>query len=131
MWIVDSSVWIDYFNGKVTPQTEILDRALGRRELGVGDIIVCEVLQGFRRQRDFDLAQNALLSLPVYTFGGVDLAIRSAENYRMLRARGITLRSTIDCLIATFVIQYRFTLLHSDRDFSPFQQHLGLEVVEP
>ena len=129
MWIVDSSVWIDYFNGVVTPQTDLLDAALGRRELGVGDIILCEVLQGFRRQRDFDRARTALLRLPVFTLGGVELAIRSAQNYRDLRGRGITIRRTLDCLIATFVIAQGFSLLHSDQDFAPFEQYFGLEVV--
>lgn len=130
MWIVDSSVWIDYFNGVATPQTDVLDAALGQRELGIGDIILCEVLQGFRRQRDFTRAQRALLTLPVFSIINTDLAIRNAENYRMLRRRGITIRSTIDCLIATFVIQQGFSLLHSDRDYTPFEEHLGLNIVQ-
>lgn len=129
MWIVDSSVWIDYFNGAPTPQTDRLDAALGVEELGIGDLILCEVLQGFRRQRDFDRAQTALLALPVYGMGGRELALRSANHYRMLRERGITVRKTMDCLIATFVIAKGFHLLHSDHDFDPFALHLGLAVV--
>ena len=129
MWIVDSSVWIDYFNGDTTPQTDRLDAALGVEELGIGDLILCEVLQGFRRQSDFDRAQTAMLALPVFVMGGRDLALRSANHYRILRQRGITVRKTLDCLIATFVIAQGFSLLHCDRDFDPFALHLGLDVV--
>ena len=129
MWIIDSSVWIDYFNGQVTPQTETLDAALGARDVGLGDIILCEVLQGYRRQRDFETARQALLQFPIYTIGGAEIAIKSAENFRLLRRKGITVRKTIDCLIATFVIEQGFSLLHSDRDFDPFEMHLGLNVV--
>jgi predicted nucleic acid-binding protein len=129
MWIVDSSVWIDYFGGKVTPQTELLHEALGWQEIGIGDIILCEVLQGYRRQKDYDAARRALLQFPVYTVGGTEIALRSAENYRALRRRGITIRKTIDCLIATFAIERGLTLLHCDRDFDPFETHLGLRVV--
>lgn len=130
MWIVDSSVWIDYFNGAVTPQTDLLHAALGRRELGLGDLVLCEVLQGFQRQREFMAARRALASLPVFTMGGAEMAVKSAENFRTLRRRGVTIRRTLDCLIATFVIERGFHLLHSDRDFLPFVTHLGLAVVE-
>lgn len=130
MWIVDSSVWIDYFNGAVTPQTDLLHAALGRRQLGLGDLILYEVLQGFQRQREFMAARRALASLPVFTMGGGALAVKSAENFRTLRRRGVTIRRTLDCLIATFVIERGFLLLHSDRDFLPFVTHLGLAVVE-
>jgi predicted nucleic acid-binding protein len=130
MWIVDSSVWIDYFNGAITPQTDALHNALGKRELGVGDLILCEVLQGFQRQREFTRARTAMLSLPVFTMGGAAIAIKSAQNYRTLRGQGVTIRRTIDCLIATFVIEQGFTLLHSDQDFAPFEQYLGLDVVQ-
>lgn len=129
MWIVDSSVWIDYFGGTATEQTDLLHAALGQRPIGLGDIILCEVLQGFRDQRDFDMARRALFRFPVFTFGGVDLALKSAENYRMLRRRGVTVRKTVDCLIATFVMERGFTLLHNDRDFDPFEDYLGLDVV--
>lgn len=129
MWIVDASVWIDYFGGKVTPQTELLHQALGWRALGLGDIILCEVLQGYRRQEDYDAARRALLQFPVYTIGGIEIALRSAENYRALRRQGITIRKTIGCLIATFAIERGLTLLHSDRDFDPFEEHLGLRVA--
>ncbi len=129
MWLIDSSVWIDYFNGTQTPQTNRLDSALGVRPLAVGDIILTEVLQGFRHRKDFELAKSALLTLDVFQLGGVDLAIKSAENFRTLRRRGITVRKTIDCLIATFAIENNFPLLHTDRDFDPFEKYLGLTVV--
>lgn len=129
MWLIDSSVWVDYFNGVATPQCDLLDAALGREELCLGDLILCEVLQGFRQQTDFEQAREALLSFPVYSMGGVPLALQSAENYRNLRKRGITVRKTMDCLIATFAIMNDLWLLHKDRDFDPFEQHLGLKVV--
>jgi len=129
MWIVDSSVWIDYFNGAETPQTNILHAALGKYQLGLTDIILAEVLQGFRHDKDFHVARQTLLQFSVYSMGGVELAIKSAENYRFLRRRGITARKTIDCLIATFVIEFGFSLLHSDRDFDPFEKHLALQVA--
>ena len=129
MWIVDSSVWIDYFDGRITPQTDLLHAALGWQPIGLGDIILCEVLQGYRRQQDFDTARRALLHFPVYTIGGIEIALKSAESYRALRRQGITIRKTIDCLLATFVIERGFTLLHNDRDFDPFEMHLGLQVA--
>lgn len=130
MWIVDSSVWIDYFNGVASPETDWLDASLGQRELGVLDIVLCEVLQGFRHDSDFEQARDALLALPLFIVGGQRLAIQSAVNYRQLRRRGITVRKTIDCLIATFVIEEGHTLLHCDGDFDPFVAHLGLQVVD-
>jgi len=129
MWIVDSSVWIDYFRGEVTSQTDLLDAALGQREIGLGDLILTEVLQGFRRQQDFDTARDALLRFPVFAIGGVEIALKGAENFSTLRRLGITVRKTVDCLIATFVIENGFSLLHSDRDFDPFETWLNLDVV--
>ena len=129
MWLIDSSVWIDYFNGVATPQTDRLDAALGHEPLCLGDIILCEVLQGFQHQDEFEQAKIALLSFPIYILGGVELAVKSAENYRALRRHGITVRKTIDCLIATFAIANGMWLLHNDRDFDPFETYLGLKVV--
>jgi len=129
VWLVDSSVWIDYFNGTITPQTDLLDASLGKRELALGDLILCEVLQGFARQSDFELARDTLLELPVYPLGGIVNALKAAENFQILRRRGVTVRKTIDCLIATFALEHGLTLLHSDGDFDPFAQHLGLMVA--
>jgi len=129
MWIVDSSVWIDYFDGEITLQTDLLHAALGQQAIGLGDIILCEVLQGYCHQRDFEAARQALLQFPIYTIGGTEMALKSATNYRFLRQRGITVRKTVDCMIATFVIERGFSLLHSDRDFNAFETHLGLDVI--
>ncbi len=128
--LVDSSVWIDYFNGQATLQTDYLDAILGRQEIVVGDLILAEVLQGFRHLKDFEQAQTALLKFPVMPMVGQDFAIQSANNYRAMRAKGITIRKTIDCLIATFCIENGFQLLHADRDFDPFAEHLDLQVVK-
>lgn len=130
MWIVDSTVWIDYFNGITTPQTDLLNVNLGQSELGLGDMILCEVLQGFRTQRDFEKARRVLMALPIYTMGGPNIAVKSAENYHTLRGLGITVRKTIDCVIATFVIERGFSLLHTDKDFEPFERYIGLKVVK-
>lgn len=129
MWIVDSSVWIDYFSGKDTSQTDLLHAALGQRAIGLDDIILCEVLQGYRYERDYESARQALLRFPIYAIGGIEIALKSAENYRALRRRGVTVRKTVDCLIATFAIERGFSLLHNDRNFDAFEIHLGLDVV--
>lgn len=129
MILVDSSVWIDYFKGAVTPQTEILDRWLGQEPLAIGDLILTEVLQGFDSERDFNMARKMLTSLTVVELGGQEIAIQAAKNYRALRKLGVTVRKTIDTVIATRCIESGYDLLHSDRDFEPFAQHLGLRVV--
>ena len=131
MILVDSSVWIDYFNGTATSQTDFLDRILGEQPILVGDLILAEVLQGFRRDDDFDAARRALLSFQVVEMLNPDLAVQSARNYRVLRAHGVTVRKTIDCLIATYCIETNHMLLHSDNDFDPFEAQLGLNVVHP
>lgn len=129
MILVDSSVWIDYFNGTITAQTEKLDSLLGNEPLAVGDLILTEVLQGFADERDFNHARRMLASLIVVELGGQRIAIQAAKNFRALRGRGITVRKTIDTVIATRCIEGGFTLLHNDRDFDPFAKHLGLRVV--
>ena len=126
MILVDSSVWIDYFRGTQTPQTEKLDGLLSREPIAVGDLILTEVLQGFGSERDFNEAKRLLTSLLVVELGGRDIAIQAARNFRILRAQGVTIRKTIDTVIATRCIESGFTLLHSDRDFDPFVQYLGL-----
>ncbi len=128
MTIVDSSVWIDYFNGNITRETELLDQLLGRVQLGVGDLIFTEVLQGFSVDADFYTAKSLLETLSFFNFGGKPIAIKSAENYRFLRKKGVTVRKTIDVIIATACLEYDFTLLHSDRDFIPFVNHFGLKT---
>lgn len=126
MILVDTSVWIDYFNGRDTPQTETLDALLGVEPLAIGDLILTEVLQGFRHDADFRIAKDLLTSLTVAELLGVENALRSAEHYRVLRKRGVTVRKTVDVIIATFCIAEGHALLFSDRDFEPFVTHLGL-----
>ncbi len=129
--IVDTTVWIDYFGGQPTPQVRWLHREMLRRRLGITDLTLCEVLQGIRQQKYYDLTQEMLLKYKVYTVGGMQLAITASQNYRVLRSKGYTIRTTIDCLIATFCIQNGLSLLHNDHDFDSFEQHLGLQVIHP
>ena len=130
MILVDSSVWIDYFKGTITPQTEKLDALLGREPLAIGDLILTETLQGFTEDRDFNAARKMLTSLVVVELGGQEVAIRAAKNFRALRVLGVTVRKTIDTVIATRCVESGYDLLHSDRDFDPFAKHLGLRVVD-
>ena len=129
MVLVDSSVWIAYFNGAATPETERLDALLSQEPIGLGDLILTEVLQGFRLDKDYRTAKKLLTSLTIYDLLGQDLAIRAADNYRMLRKRGITVRKTTDVIIASFCIQQNFRLLHADKDFLPFVEHLNLQAA--
>lgn len=126
MILVDSSVWIDYFRGTLTPQAERLDALLSHEPILTGDLILTEVLQGFGRERDFNQAKKLLTSLNVIELGGQDVAIQAAKNFRTLRARGVTVRKTIDTVIATRCIENDLALLYSDRDFDPFVEQLGL-----
>jgi predicted nucleic acid-binding protein len=121
-------VWIDYVNGVVTPQTNILDIELESSRLATGDLIIAEFLQGFREDSQFKEAKDLMDSLEYYDFVGKEMAINAAQNFRRLRKKGITIRKTIDVLIATFCIEYGFELLHSDRDFDPMEEVLGLKV---
>jgi len=127
--LVDSSVWIDYFRGKITAQSEMLDRLLGHEPLAIGDLILTEVLQRFVDERDFNNARKMLTSLISVELGGHGIAIQAAKNIRALRKLGVTVRKTIDTVIATRCIESRYDLLHNDRDFDPFAEHLGLRVV--
>ena len=129
MTLVDSSVWIDYFKGTITAQTERLDSLLGLEPLAIGDLILAEVLQGFNKERDFNDARKMLTSLIVVELGGQEIAIPAAKNVRRLRGLGVTVRKTIDTVIATRCIESEYDLLHNDRDFDPFAKHLGLRVV--
>ena len=129
MILVDSSVWIDYFKGTITPQTEKLDQLLGQEPLAIGDLMLTEVLQGFAGERDFNQARKMLTSLTVVELCGQEIAIQAAKNYKALRALGVTVRKTIDTVIATRCIESGYDLLHNDRDLDPFAVHLGLRVV--
>ena len=129
MILVDSSVWIDYFKGTVTTQTDKLDSLLGQEPLAIGDLILTEVLQGLDNEQDFNDARKMLTSLIVIELGGEGIAIQAAKNFRALRRLGVTVRKTIDTVIATRCIESGYDLLHNDRDFDPFAKHLGLRVV--
>jgi len=129
--IVETGVWVDFFRGVRNPQTEWVLREAGERTLGTLDLILCEVLHGVPREADYARIKEKMLELEVYNSGGQQIALESAENYRQLRARGITIRKTIDCIIATYCIRHSHALLHRDRDFDPFEKYLGLRVVRP
>jgi hypothetical protein len=129
MILVDSSVWIDYFNGRDTPQTDKLDELLEIELLGIGDLILTEVLQGFRVDNDYRTAKKVLTSLTVFNMLGLKIAIKSAENFRILRKQGITIRKTNDVIITTFCLENDHSLLFSDKDFIPFVKYFGLNAV--
>lgn len=129
MLVVDSTVWIDYFNGVKNPQTDYLDAILDKKPILVGDLILAEVLQGFRHDPDFEKARRTLGKFTQVHMVSPMLAIQSARNYRALRKKGITVRKTIDCLIATYCIENDYELLHNDGDFDGYEMHLGLRVV--
>ncbi len=130
MIIADTSVWIDYFAGRPTLQAlRLHDELLPSQRVGIGDLILCEVLQGIREENEFERVRQRLLVLQVLSVCDLDIAVQAARNYRYLRAQGITIRRTVDCLIATFCIERGHVLLHNDRDFDGFQEHLGLLVV--
>ncbi|MHB2040150.1 MAG: type II toxin-antitoxin system VapC family toxin [Acidiferrobacteraceae bacterium] len=131
MIVVDTSVWIDYFNGVASPHTDLLDRLLSHERLVIGDIILTEVLQGFRRDTDFRQAQALLDTLEFRPMLGREIALLSAKNDRKLRRAGVTVRKTIDIMIGSFCVQNRHRLLHADRDFDPIEKHLGLSVLRP
>ena len=129
MIVVDSSVWIDYFRSADTPQVALLDSLFGRSPLAVGDLIAAEVLQGIRDEREFKWVKKTLDAFEHIDLAGYELAVKASENYRSLRAAGVTVRKTIDTLIATRCIEDGLTLLHADTDFLPFEKHLGLKVA--
>lgn len=131
MLLVDSSVWIDYFNGVKNAQTDYLDRVVDQVPILVGDLILAEVLQGFRKDSEFRQARDLLLRFSSAEMMNREIAVKSAQNFRYLRKKGITVRKTIGSLLATFCIEYGHELLHADHDFDGYEQHLGLRVIHP
>ena len=127
MIVVDSSVWIDYFAGVDCDTTERLENTLGQKPVAIGDLILTEVLQGFRHDKDYKIAKTLFEDVTVFEMLGMEMAIKSAENFRALRKKGITIRKTVDVIIATFCIDRKLPLLFSDKDFEPFVKHLKLE----
>ena len=131
MLVVDSTVWIDYFNGVENRQTDYLERIADQVPILIGDLILAEVLQGFREDADFERARRAFAKYMQVGMINPALALQSARNYRQLRRKGITLRKTMDSLIATYCIENEHELLHNDSDFNGYEEHLGLRVVHP
>jgi hypothetical protein len=131
MILVDSSVWIDYFNGRKTWQTNLLDYLLSDIPIIIGDLILAEILQGFRSDNDYKSAKSFLTDLPFRQIGGYQVVVQSAQNYRNLRKKGVTVRKTIDVIIGTYCIIEELPLLHDDRDFEPMVSHLSLKTLSP
>ena len=131
MIVVDTSVWIDYFNGIPAPGSELLDSMLGEQVLAVGDLILAELLQGFDSEADASRALGLIEPLEFLEMAGRDVAIESAANYRRLRRRGITVRKTMDMLIGTYCLMNGHELLHNDRDFDVLSEHFGLRSLRP
>ena len=126
MILVDSSVWIDFFNGTENAETDKLNEILGLEEVVIGDLILAEVLQGFKSDKDYKVAKDVLTSLTIHDLIGKELAIKSANNFRKLRKKGITIRKTADVIIATYCIENKIPLLFTDKDFAPFVKYLRL-----
>jgi predicted nucleic acid-binding protein len=126
MIVVDSGVWIDYFSGIDNKQTDKLDNTLGLKPVAIGDLILTEVLQGFRHDKDYKVARTLFEDVTIFEMLGVEMALKSADNFRVLREKGITIRKIADVIIASFCIDRKLALLFSDKDFKPFVKHLGL-----
>ena len=126
MILVDTSIWIDYFNGIENKETNILDTALIDGTVAIGDMIAMEILQGFRSDQDYNKAKKSLATLEQYEMFGKSMVVKCADNFRALRKKGITIRKTADVIIASFCIENKMPLLFSDRDFIPFVKHLNL-----
>ncbi|MDG1278038.1 MAG: PIN domain nuclease [Algoriphagus sp.] len=129
MIMVDSSVWIDYFNGKATLQSDFLNRILGIEDVCIGDLIMTEVLQGFTFDQDVKVAYELFNDLLIFDLVGKEIAYESAKSYRELRKKGVTVRKTMDMIIGTFCIKKNIRLLHSDKDFDPMVTYLNLKSV--
>jgi predicted nucleic acid-binding protein len=131
MTIVDTTVWIDYLRGAANQHTDWLDRELNRQRIGLTDLILCEILQGIVGGSTFTRVRRDLSRFEAFDTGGEAQAVAAARNYRFLRSNGHTARKTVDCMIATFCLTERHSLLHRDRDFDPFEKYLGLRVIHP
>jgi predicted nucleic acid-binding protein len=129
MIVADTSVWIDYVKGIVAPHTNLLDFELLHNRVITGDLIIVEFLQGFRNENDYRKAKQIMDSLEYHDLAGKDISIKAAQNFRRLRKNGVTVRKTIDVIIATFCIENDFELIHNDRDFDPMEEMLGLKVM--
>ena len=129
MIVVDTSVWIGHLrNQQSAPVNEL--RALENfGDILLGDLVLLEILQGARDERHSARMSTALRQFPIATMLGADLAVTAAGHYRTLRGLGFTIRKTADLIIATFCIAHGHSLLHDDRDFEPFAEHLSLQTL--
>lgn len=130
MVLVDTSVWIDYFRGIEARHTRILDEYLEEERIATGDLIISELMQGVKTRSQINAAHQIISRLEYFDLVGKEIAIKAAENYRVLREKGITIRKTIDNIIGTFCIENRIKLLHNDHDFDPMEKYLGLKVLK-
>lgn len=126
MILADTSIWIDFFNGKITTETDFLDSALADANVIIGDLIMLEILQGIRHDKDYNKTKKALGTLEQFELFGNSMVFECSNNFRKLRKKGLTIRKTADLIIASFCIKNKIPLLFSDRDFVPFTEHLGL-----
>jgi predicted nucleic acid-binding protein len=126
MVLVDTSIWIEYFRGIRSPQTDQLHELLDEERLATGDLIIVELMQGFKTKSQIAAARQIISRLEYFDLVGKDIAFKAADNYRFLRNKGMTIRKTIDIIIGTFCIENQFVLLHNDRDFEPLVEYLGL-----
>ena len=129
MIVVDSSVWIDFFNGHATPQTNVLMSLMGKTPLMVGDLVLCEILRGASSDKQANSIEKNLRKFQIASVLSPEIAVAAAGHYRLLRGAGVTVRKTIDMIIGTFCIIHGHSLLHSDKDFDPMEKFLGLKVV--
>jgi predicted nucleic acid-binding protein len=127
--LADTSVWIDHLRGTGSAHARRLQAALGEREVVLGDLIVMEIIQGLRDEASVGRVRASLSQIPSYRLVHRGIPLKAANNYRALRQRGFTPRNAIDTIIATYCIEHRLELLHNDRDFDPFERHLGLRTV--
>ncbi len=127
--VADTSVWVDYFRNVDSPVAGFLEAAIGTKRVIVPDLVLLEALRGAPSEPSALKIEVALSKFQIVVLGGHELAVKSARNYRILRANGVTIRGSIDLLIGTWCIENDIPLLHSDRDFTPMQQHLGLKCV--
>lgn len=127
--IVDTTVWIDFFRNTKTPQTQTLEAVVRRGDAALGDLILSEILQGVVEDKEFRTVKRHFAHFTIHPMVGRHIAVQSAVNYRKLRVKGFTVRKIVDCWIATFCIERGFSLLHDDRDFDPFEKHLGLKTL--
>jgi len=129
MVIIDTSAWIEYLKDGIPLVVKKVDQCLEQDQVGIGDLVYCEIMQGIRSHLDRNKVSSLLLSLPQFNMVGFSIAEKSAANYRLLRSKGVTVRKTIDVLIGTFCVEQGFKIIHHDSDFDLMAKHIGLEIL--